>query len=53
MGIEDAIQHCWEKAAERTCPDLCKEDHAQLALWLEELCKLRKEVAELRVILIA
>jgi len=48
VNIAEAIQHCWEKSKDQICPELCKEDHVQLALWLEELVGLRIEIAELK-----
>ena len=39
MTLDEAIQHCYEKA--RGC-DACANEHLQLALWLEELKLLRK-----------
>lgn len=36
MDIDEAIQHCKEKAIENSCSQ-CAKDHEQLAKWLEEL----------------
>lgn len=37
MELEEAIQHCLEKAANNeTCKE-CKDEHLQLAEWLIEL----------------
>jgi hypothetical protein len=40
MTIDEAIEHCKEKANEHKC-DACGEDHAQLASWLTELKRLK------------
>lgn len=37
MTLENAIVHCREKAADDTICEKCREEHAQLAIWLEEL----------------
>lgn len=43
MTIEEAIVHCREKAADETACDQCRDEHAKLAIWMEELKELRKE----------
>jgi hypothetical protein len=43
MTIEEAIKHCEEKAS--GCSE-CAKEHAQLAEWLKELVKLRKNHAK-------
>ena len=42
MNLDDAIAHCKEVAENTTCVD-CKEEHLQLAEWLEELKKRRSD----------
>lgn len=44
MTIEDAIKHA-EEVANNSCSD-CSDEHRQLADWLRELVKLRKEKSE-------
>ena len=39
MKIEEAIEHCKEKA--RECEGQCGQDHKQLAEWLAELILFR------------
>lgn len=56
MTIDEAIQHCLEKAEEEKRKLLkvgdiyacskCAEEHEQLAEWLEELKELRARVGE-------
>ncbi len=41
MTLEEAIKHCKEVAENTTCVD-CKEEHLQLAKWLQELKKRRE-----------
>ena len=36
MTIDEAIQHCEEKARELGCTE-CAQEHRQLAAWLREL----------------
>jgi len=48
MNIIEAIKHCQDKTNENTCPEMCKSDHARLALWLEELIRLREDNSNLR-----
>lgn len=36
-NIDEAIVHCRDKAADDTICEKCREEHAQLAVWLEEL----------------
>lgn len=43
MTIEEAIVHCREKATDENACKQCRDEHAQLASWLEELKELRKE----------
>ena len=45
MTLEEAIEHCYEKAQ---CGTACGNDHLQLARWLEELKGLREENKKLR-----
>ena len=47
MTLEEAIQHCKERAKEykTDCPD-CAEDHRQLAEWLTELKERREKQGE-------
>ena len=40
MDINEAIQHCKEKAQENSC-NQCGKDHEQLAKWLMELKEYR------------
>lgn len=40
MDIDEAIQHCKEKAIENSCSK-CGKDHEQLAKWLTELKEYR------------
>jgi hypothetical protein len=40
MDIDEAIQHCKEKAIENRCTQ-CGKDHEQLAKWLIELKEYR------------
>ena len=44
MTIEEAISHCYDVAngKDNQC-DECRQEHLQLAKWLEELRTLRKE----------
>ena len=44
MTIEEAIAHCYDVANGKynQC-DECRQEHLQLAKWLEELRTLRKE----------
>lgn len=41
MGVEEAISHAEEKAAELGCTP-CGDQHRHLAAWLKELLELRK-----------
>ena len=41
MTLDKAIKHCEEVAKEKC--DKCGEEHQQLAEWLKELKKYRKE----------
>ena len=42
MTLQEAIDHCYDKANElKACE--CAKEHLQLARWLEELIGLRKE----------
>jgi len=41
MTLDEAIRHADERAADGTCCDECRHDHAQLAEWLRELKELR------------
>lgn len=43
MTIEEEIVRCREKAADETAGEQCRDEHAQLAIWLEELQELRRE----------
>lgn len=43
MTIEEAIVHCRNKAADETANEQCRDEHAQLAIWLAELKELREE----------
>ena len=43
MTLEQAAAHAREVAEKQDCPDLCRRDHSQLAEWLDELAKCRKE----------
>jgi hypothetical protein len=40
MTLDEAIQHCKEKAEQHPC-DECGRDHEQLGKWLEELREYR------------
>ena len=48
MEIDEAIKHCEEVAEEKqkSCVE-CARDHLQLAEWLKELKRLRKQVSSL------
>lgn len=46
MTIDEAIQHCEEKARELGCTE-CAQEHRQLAAWLRELKFRRKAQADL------
>ena len=46
MTIDEAIQHCEEKARELGCTE-CAQEHRQLAAWLRELRFRRKAQAAL------
>ena len=46
MTIDEAIQHCEEKARELGCTE-CAAEHWQLAGWLRELKFRRKAQADL------
>ena len=46
MSIQEAIKHAQDKSSD--CNTECAEEHGQLALWLEELVSLRRQVAELQ-----
>jgi hypothetical protein len=39
MTLDEAIQHCHEKACGNT---ECSQDHAQLEMWLKELKSLKE-----------
>ena len=46
MTLDEAIHHCYEQAKalsddNKSCE--CAKEHIQLAMWLEELKRLRKE----------
>lgn len=41
MTLEEAIDHCWEIAADESNCEECKNNHAQLAIWLMELKVIR------------
>ena len=45
MNIQESIKHAWDKSSD--CNAECAEEHGQLALWLEELVALRRQVEEL------
>lgn len=42
MTLEEAIIHCSDKAKDESLCEQCRDEHAQLAIWLEEL-KVRRE----------
>ena len=42
MQIEEAIKHCYDIANQSDTCDGCRDNHLQLAHWLEELISLRK-----------
>ena len=45
MTIKEAIAHCYYVANGKYNPcDECRQDHLQLAKWLEELRTLRKAI---------
>lgn len=46
MTIDEAIQHCEEKARELGCTE-CAQEHRQLAAWLRELKFRRQGAGEL------
>ena len=46
MNIQEAIKHAWNKSGD--CNAERAEEHGQLALWLEELVALRRQVGELK-----
>ena len=46
MTLDEAIEHCYDKAKQMACEEKsceCAKEHIQLAHWLEELKRLRKE----------
>jgi len=43
MRLEEAIVHCREAAADESRGEKCREEHAQLAIWLEELKVMREQ----------
>ena len=43
MRLEEAIVHCRELATDESRGEKCREEHAQLAIWLEELKALREQ----------
>lgn len=43
MRLEEAIVHCREVAADESRGEKCREEHAQFAIWLEELKALREQ----------
>ena len=45
MTLEEAIRHSLEIASEAKC-DKCRSEHLQLASWLQELKRYRKEKEE-------
>lgn len=51
MTLDEAIQHAKEIAqnekCDKSCNFECTKEHEQLAKWLEELKRLRKEIGEL------
>lgn len=51
MTLDEAIQHAKEIAQNEKCNKSCNlecaREHEQLAKWLEELKRLRKEIGEL------
>ena len=46
LSIDEAIQHCEDKARELGCTE-CAQEHRQLAAWLRELKFRRKAQADL------
>lgn len=49
MKIEEAIQHCYEVANGNTHPnecDTCREEHLQIAHWLEDLKRFQESSIE-------
>lgn len=48
MEIEEAIEHAKEVARKEGACDKCRTEHAQLAMWLKELVRLRKVVTNLK-----
>ena len=46
LSIDEAIQHCEDKARELGCTE-CAQEHRQLAAWLRELKFRRKAQAAL------
>ena len=47
MRLEEAIVHCREVAADESRGEKCREEHAQLAIWLEELKVMRGQLKKL------
>ena len=47
MRLEEAIVHCREAAADESRGEKCREEHAQLAIWLEELKVMRGQLKKL------
>lgn len=47
MRLNEAIVHCREVAADESRGEKCREEHAQLAIWLEELKVLRGQLKKL------
>lgn len=50
MTLDEAIMHAEERAAEGTCGDECRLEHAQLAEWLKELRDMRVLFSELMTV---
>ncbi len=44
MTLEEAINHCYEVLDRVDMCDECKEEHKQLAKWLEELKENREKL---------
>lgn len=37
MNLKEAIEHCYEVSKDEDACESCRQDHLQLAHWLEEL----------------
>lgn len=42
MNLNEAIEHCYEVSKDDSACEACRQDHLQLAHWLEELRDFRE-----------